>query len=740
MKITRVALLTCCWTLVAAPALAGSENEADWPRWRGAEATGVSPETGWSPAGTNGTLWAKNIGFGHSSFAVANGRLYAMGYDNERGLDVIHCMNPETGEEIWTHTYEADFWNEGHDGGTCTTPAVDGDMVYASNREGRLFALRADSGSVVWSRDLQEELGVTPPRWGFSGSPVIVGDTVIANVGTLSAYDKSTGVHKWTSERELGNAYSTPIEYDWFGRPCVLVLNGLGLAAIDRNDGSEIAFHPWSRNPDRSIYGATPVIVGEHLFISANSGGGCVMLTPKQDGTFDVAWESRVMSNNYAGCVLYDGHLYGFDRSILKCIDLEGNEMWRRRGIGVGAVVVVGGKLLIIGAKGELIVAEATPEDYIELSRHDVLDGGAYWATPVLSHGLVYARNSLGDMVCRDYRGDVNVPDARLDLPQEMPAAEALFAKHVEAIGGARALRSLNTLSLTGTGERQGGGPVEHCDAQLSWSANGSFVWRFASGLDFGYRGDSGWSMSAQGPAVLEGAQLDNYREVGNLYRVLEENWGFESAETTEARVFDDRTCYVVQATVTDGNTRTLYFEAESGLLAGHEGDDVPLWTFDDYQKVNGVLIPMEWSFFATQSGAMTSAKFTKAVANQTDASRFQPPALIALMTRTEQENEQVNERLRKDYNHLVGRYQLITGNMIGTPLTISIDGGALRSSFAGGQLDYLAEPDEQGRMYSMTNRELYIQLSEHEDKHNVDMVMWAYGNKLGDIGPVDGD
>ena len=150
---------------------------------------------------------------------------------------------------------------------------------------------------------------------------------------------------------------------------------------------------------------------------------------------------------------------------------------------------------------------------------------------------------------------------------------------------------------------------------------------------------------------------------------MLAPNWGYESLKTTDARVFDDRLCYVVSADLKDGTQRTLYFEVESGLMAGQEGDDVPLWIFDDYQSAGNVRLPMEWSFFTPESGSMTLAKFTGASINQEDASRLDPPTLIRMMTRSPEEKEQANETLREQYGYLTGSYKLTTGSMIGTPI-----------------------------------------------------------------------
>lgn len=731
-RLVGAAACACLFFVFALPA--SGLDEVDWPQWRGPDRTGASAETGWSAVPARKPLWSKNIGYGHSSFVTSNGRLFAMGYDTEAGVDVIYCLDPESGQEQWRHTYAADFWNEGHDGGTCTTPTVEGGTVYASNREGKLMALRADTGSEIWSRDLRSDLGVTPPRWGFAGSPVIVGETVYANVSKVAAFDKATGETKWVSEKAYGNAYSTPIEYEFNGRPSLLVLNGLGLAVIDRADGAEIAFHEWSRNPERAVYGATPVIIGKRIFISAAAQGGCAMLEPNAEDGLDVVWESRVMRSSYAGCVLHGDHLYGFDASILKCIDLEGNEKWRQRGIGVGAMLVVGDRLLVVGAKGELIVAEANPDAYVELSRVNVLEGGANWATPILSHGLVYARNSLGDMVCQDHRVSAGaLADAPIATPDSLPEAAALLAAHVEAIGGPAALRRLSSVHMTGLGESQGAGPIEHCDAELAWSKDHGFVWSFSTGQGFGYNATIGWSMLGMaGPEVLERDAQGELREVGDLLRILEPTWGFASVETVDARVFDDRLCYQVRAAYDDGRERTLFFEVATGLLAGHEGEDVPLWTFGDYTSAGGVLLPREWSMFAAGSGSLTMARFTDLDISDDDASRFEPPPLIAMMTRSDEEKERANEALREKYADLLGDYVLASGSMAGMAVPIMVGNGGLQTTVGSPTPEFIAEPDDEGRMFVMSNPKIYLSITRPESGGDYEIVLYAYGDEIG--------
>lgn len=379
--------------------LAGSYGD-DWPHWLGPKRDGISRETGWSAEGKPDSLWSTNVGLGYSSFAVVGDRLYTTGFVEDGEYDAIHCLDAHTGEEVWVHTYPAEKWAQFHGGGTLTTPTVDGENVYVSNREGRLTCLRAADGEVVWERDQAEELGIEPPTWGFAASPLVLGDEVIMNLGIVIAYDKASGKPRWKTPKSYGHAYSTPAPFEHDGKALLAVFAGDGLAVLDRNGGGELFTQPWKTQYD--VNAMTPIVVGERIFVSSGYNHGCCVVElgakPK------VVWESKVMRSHMAGPTYADGHLYGFDESELKCVDLDGKERWGERGLGKGALTVADGKLLVMSSKGELVVAEASPEGFHELSRAKVLDGGVYWTKPVLANGLVYCRNSLGDVVCRDHR------------------------------------------------------------------------------------------------------------------------------------------------------------------------------------------------------------------------------------------------------------------------------------------------------------------------------------------------
>lgn len=391
---------TLALLLAFLPTSAPGTGPDDWPGWGGPKRNGVSSEAGWAVKGAAEPLWRAQVGLGYSSVAVAEKRLFTLGYDKDTELDVLRCLDALTGEELWVHAWPAKLMDLYHGGGSLTTPSVAGEFVYVSEREGVLQCLKAADGTLVWQKNLTKELALTIPQWGFSSSPLLVGDELIVNYGTVCAFDPQSGALRWKTGKSYGDAYSTPVACTFGGQEALAVFGGSGLALLAKG-GKELGFTPWKTQYD--VNAMTPIVLGERLFLSSGYDKGCALLD-LAGKTPEVLWESKVMRNQMSGAVPWKDHLYGFDDKVLKCIDLEGKERWRERGLGQGALSIADGKLLVVSEEGELIVAEADPAGYRELSRRKAVDGGVCWTVPVLSGGIVYVRNHAGELVALDHR------------------------------------------------------------------------------------------------------------------------------------------------------------------------------------------------------------------------------------------------------------------------------------------------------------------------------------------------
>lgn len=381
----------------------------DWPHWLGPNYNGISPETGWQAkwdAGGPPIAWRANIGIGFSSVAVVGGKLYAIGYDD--GHEIVHCFDAASGQVIWSQKYPGEKVDNMHEGGPGATPTVADGTVYTVGKQGQLHAFDADDGKVVWSSDLRKLTGRDRvPPWGYTGSAVVLGDTVYYQAGQTLAMDRLTGKVKWMST-EYEPSYGTPQPFDSNGRQALAVLNTWGLVLLDAATGRELSKYPWQTR--FSTNATTPIVHDGQVFLSTGYKRGCTLVNIRP-GRCEKVYENKDMSNHLNNSILLNGQLYGFDGNThrnrlgeLVCMNWsDGTVRWKQRGFGVGSLIISDGKMIILSDAGELITAEATPAGYREISRAKVLDGKC-WISPVLSGGRIYCHNAAGELVCVDVR------------------------------------------------------------------------------------------------------------------------------------------------------------------------------------------------------------------------------------------------------------------------------------------------------------------------------------------------
>lgn len=404
--VSRLFRLLVCVTLFAGLSGLGSARAADWPNYRGPDYDGISEETGWQSTwqGSPTIAWKASLGWGFASMAVSDGRVYAMGNVNDK--DIVYCFDAASGKELWKQSYPCPRYKKMHEGGPCATPTVEGTAVYVLSKAGDALRLNAKTGEVIWHKNPAEELGIKPPTWHFSSSPLIVDDLVILNVGISGvALNKADGSIAWKSKAG-GAGYATGVPYTAGGRKYVLMFGGREVFGVVASTGEILWRHPWKTSYD--INSADPIVVGDMIFLSSGYNKGCTLLKIDDDKVTEV-YSNKYMRNQCNGSVLWKGHVYGFDGQVggkgkLACMDVKtGQVKWAQGGLGTGSLMLADGKLIVLGEKGTLAIAEASFEGYKELASAKVLTGKC-WTVPVLANGRLYARNAAGDLVCVDLR------------------------------------------------------------------------------------------------------------------------------------------------------------------------------------------------------------------------------------------------------------------------------------------------------------------------------------------------
>jgi len=385
-----------------AAGLAKSERgleRAEWPGFRGPERDGVVGsvriETNWTQSPPV-QIWRRPIGPGWSSFAVDGDRFFTQ---EQRGEDeIVSAYNLKTGEPVWRHRDKARFWESNAGAGPRATPTLSHGRVYTLGGTGILNALDARDGSVVWSRNAAKDTGRTIPDWGIASSPLVVGDVVVvATAGWLAGYDVVSGKSRWFGPKS-GSGYSSPHLATIDGIAQIVLVNGSGVIGVAPSDGAVLWKHEWSG--DSIVQPA--VLAGGDLLIGSGSGmagnNGMLRLAITRDAggwTVKERWTSNGLKPYFNDFVVHRGHAFGFDGSILACIDLEdGTRKWKGGRYGHGQLVVLPDQdlLLVLSEEGEVALVRAAPDRFTELARFPAIEGKT-WNHPVLVGDTLLVRN-----------------------------------------------------------------------------------------------------------------------------------------------------------------------------------------------------------------------------------------------------------------------------------------------------------------------------------------------------------
>ncbi len=410
----QVALLFTTGLLITllgiAALLAGCGGaKAEWPQYQGLTRDNISHETGWLKTWHEDgpeVLWRIPMGEGYSGISIVDGRIYTMLSEGEDEFAV--CLDASDGTEIWRSRTD-DKYHSGEGSGPRSTPAVDGDRVYVLSAKGKLYGLDAGSGEKVWGHDFVTEFESGMPGFGFSSSPIIEGDSLLIEAGgkngkSIVAFDKKTGAVLWTSHTDRAG-YSSPIVIDSNGVRQAIFMTGNSLVSVSPTDGTVYWTHvPWPTGND--INAAVPIhLPGDRIFVSAAYDKGSVLVQIKSDDdemSVEEVWRSHdVMENWMSSSVLLGEYLYGFDESILKCIEAStGEQKWAHRGFGRGTLLLSDGHLILLGEGGNLGIAEASPSEYKGVAETQVLEGRCF-TPPTFAGGKLYLRNQK-ELVCID--------------------------------------------------------------------------------------------------------------------------------------------------------------------------------------------------------------------------------------------------------------------------------------------------------------------------------------------------
>ncbi len=390
----------------AAAAAAGGADAAPaadvyWTDFRGPRRDGRYTQTplltSWPAAGLE-PLWSQPIGGGYASFVVAQGRAFTI--EQRRQQEVVAAYDAATGRELWTHGWDAHFTEAMGGPGPRATPAWHAGRVYALGATGRLWALDAATGDVLWQRDILRDAGADNLTWAMSASPLVVDDLVVVQPGgaggwSVAAYDRATGDIVWHALDDA-QAYTSPMTVTLAGVRQILTVTAERAVGLRVDDGTLLWDYAWV-TPTVPNMSQPIVIGGNRVFLSAGYGHGAAVIEVARAGGLLAAheiWRNQRMKNRFSSAVLHEGYIYGFDESILACVDASTGELqWKGGRYGYGQLLLADGYLVVLTERGDLVLVRATPTGHEEVGRSAAITGKT-WNVPALAEGRLLVRNA----------------------------------------------------------------------------------------------------------------------------------------------------------------------------------------------------------------------------------------------------------------------------------------------------------------------------------------------------------
>lgn len=376
-------------------------SAADWRQFRGNDSSGVSSEKDlpvkWSA--TENIGWKAALpGRGLSSPIIVGDRVFvtcSSGFRHDR-LHVL-CLNVSDGKIRWERQFTAT-------GRTMTfpkicnatpSPASDGKRVYALFSSNDLVCLDLD-GNLQWYRGLTYDHPNVSNSLGMASSPVVLGDTLIAQVendsqSLATGVDVATGLSRWTIERPKRANWTSAVTLTKAAgaeEDLVLLQSSEGISAVQPLTGKAA----WTY-PDGASTIPSSVISDGIVYIPSH--GITALRPPRGSAHPEVIWRQGKLGPATPSPIAYDGRLYSVNGAgVLICADIKtGEEKWKLRLTGPfsGTPVAAGGLLYFFNEKGVGQVVKPGDESGELVSSNDL--GEMFMCTPAISNGAIYIRS-----------------------------------------------------------------------------------------------------------------------------------------------------------------------------------------------------------------------------------------------------------------------------------------------------------------------------------------------------------
>jgi len=345
-------------------------------------------------------LWEESIGYGSEDYFSRLKPIAAYNniYSASREGDVI-ALDAKTGDELWTTDLsdihnERSFWDSRQSASLSGGPVAGLNKVFVGSENGKIYALDAQTGELVWQASIKGEI---------INSPAIDSGILVVNTtsGIMKAYNADNGDELWAIEQNVPALTLRGISAPVIASGGVLIgtaKGGVSVYILDKGQqgwSTEIGEPSGSTELERVIdVDTSPVVFGDKIY-AVSSRGNLAAIELKSGR---ILWKRQYSS--YRQIAIYrntifltdiHGHVYALDR--INGIELWSNLLLSNRGVTGPAVV---DNYIVVGDfEGYLHWLDQETGEIV--ARHKV-DSSGINTTPTVVDNILYSQSRDGDL------------------------------------------------------------------------------------------------------------------------------------------------------------------------------------------------------------------------------------------------------------------------------------------------------------------------------------------------------
>jgi outer membrane protein assembly factor BamB len=345
-------------------------------------------------------LWERSVGNGTAGYfssikpTVAYGNVYSA----SREGDVI-AFDVTSGKKVWgtdlsDTTKQSSFWDSRASALVAGGPIAGLNKIFLGTENGKVFALDAQNGEIVWQADIKGEV-IT--------APAIDENILVVNSasGVMKAFDANTGEVLWKVEQDVPALTLRGVSAPVIASGGVILGTGKGNVSVyilekgQQGWTTEIGEPSGTTELERVIdVDSAPVIFGDKIY--AISSRGNLAAIELKSGR--ILWKRQYSSHRQISIHRNDIYITNTKGYIYSLNRVNGIERWSNLSLmnrSVTGPVVVDNYIVVGDFEGYLHWLDQESGEIV--ARHEV-DASGIESTPTVLDSVLYTQSRDGDL------------------------------------------------------------------------------------------------------------------------------------------------------------------------------------------------------------------------------------------------------------------------------------------------------------------------------------------------------